>query len=93
MSLVTYDSYVNLVFGLTKMDKVNKEKAKSFVKAIRDGSSTNLCGGLLKGMNYVTIHIPSTTLMCEYVTGPYCSQNWFSYTKKKLHAMFELFEN
>lgn len=52
MSLVTYDSYVNLVFGLTKMDKVNKEKAKSFVEAIRDGSSTNLCGGLLKGKHY-----------------------------------------
>lgn len=49
MSLVTYDSDVSLVFGLIKMDKANKERAKSFVEAIHDGSCTNLCGGLLKG--------------------------------------------
>ena len=49
MSLVTYDSYVQLVFGLMKMDKANKERSKSFVKSIVDGSSTNLCGGLIKG--------------------------------------------
>lgn len=49
MSLVTYDTYVQLVFGLTKMDKANKERSKSFVESIVDGSSTNLSGGLFKG--------------------------------------------
>ena len=49
MSLVTYDSYVQLVFGLMKMDKANKERSKAFVQSIVDGSSTNLCGGLIKG--------------------------------------------
>ena len=49
MSLVTYDTYVELVFGLTKMGKANKERSKSFVQSIVDGSSTNLSGGLLKG--------------------------------------------
>ena len=49
MSLVTYDTYVQLVFGLTRMDKINKEKARSNVNSIVDGSSTNLSGGLIKG--------------------------------------------
>ena len=52
ISLVTYDTQVELVFGLMKMNKQNKERAKSFVESIRDGSSTNLCGGLLKGKSY-----------------------------------------
>ena len=49
MSLVTYDTYVELVFSLTRMDKINKEKARSNVNSIVDGSSTNLSGGLIKG--------------------------------------------
>ena len=54
MSLVTYDSYVQLVFGLMKMDKANKERSKAFVQSIVDGSSTNLSGGLIKGtMSYM----------------------------------------
>lgn len=51
LSVVTYDTNVTLDFPLTRMDAVNKEKTKLTVKAIRDGSSTNLCGGLLKGKN------------------------------------------
>lgn len=49
MSLVTYDTNVQLVFGLMKMDKANKQRSKSFVESIVDGSSTNLAGGLIKG--------------------------------------------
>ena len=52
MSLVTYDSYVQLVFGLMKMDKANKERSKAFVESIVDGSSTNLSGGLIKGTQH-----------------------------------------
>lgn len=61
MSLVTYDSYVQLVFGLMKMDKANKERSKAFVQSIVDGSSTNLCGGLIKGMY---IHVLTCSMQC-----------------------------
>ena len=49
LCVVTYDSNVKLDFPLTKMTPDSKERIKVIVKAIRDGSSTNLCGGLLKG--------------------------------------------
>ena len=50
LCVVTYDSNIKLDFPLTKMTPDNKEGTKVIVKAIRDGSSTNLCGGLLKGI-------------------------------------------
>ena len=64
MSLVTYDSYVQLVFGLMKMDKTNKERSKAFVQSIIDGSSTNLCGGLIKGT--CMQHVRAPPLPCTY---------------------------
>ncbi len=48
-SLVTYDTEVNLIFELMKMDAVNRSRAKAFAESIECGSSTNLCGGLIKG--------------------------------------------
>ncbi|XP_003383100.1 PREDICTED: uncharacterized protein LOC100635885 [Amphimedon queenslandica] len=53
LSVVTYDTNVKVDFGLTTMNQENKERSKVTVKAIRDGSSTNLCGGLLKGMEQI----------------------------------------
>lgn len=52
LSVVTYDTKVQVDFPLTSMDSANKERTKLMVKAIRDGSSTNLCGGLLKGNSF-----------------------------------------
>ena len=49
LSLVTYDTQVYLDFGLTAMDKTNKERTKHTIQNLRDGSCTNLCGGLMKG--------------------------------------------
>ena len=49
-SLVTYDSNVELRFGLIKMTTDNKARATTTVEAMKAGSSTNLCGGLLKGL-------------------------------------------
>ena len=49
ISLVVYDTNVELVFGLMKMTEENRKKARAFVSSIKDGSSTNLCGGLLAG--------------------------------------------
>ncbi|KAL5515927.1 hypothetical protein EMCRGX_G001172 [Ephydatia muelleri] len=51
-SLVTYDTNVYLKFELIKMTQ-DKAIATSTVEAIRAGSSTNLCGGLLKGMEEI----------------------------------------
>lgn len=54
MSVVTYDSYVYLDFGLMKMTKDNKATCQAKIKSITDGSSTNLSGGLLKGLEQVS---------------------------------------
>lgn len=62
-SLVTYDTNVELVFGLMKMEKDSKDRAKSFVESIHDGSSTNLCGGLLKGWSARTDILHTDTLL------------------------------
>ncbi len=51
LSLVVYDTNVTLLFGLMKMNKENKEKARTFVSSIHDGTTTNLFGGLRKGCN------------------------------------------
>ena len=59
MSVVSYDSDVRLEFGLTHMDDDSKGKTKALVKAISNGSSTNLCGGLLKG-NYSAARLHKT---------------------------------
>ena len=50
LSLVTYDTQVYLDFGLTAMDKLSKERTKALVSKLEPGSSTNLCGGLVKGI-------------------------------------------
>ena len=49
LSLVSYDTQVYLDFSLTAMDKANKDRTKLSVEKLQDGSSTNLCGGLMKG--------------------------------------------
>jgi hypothetical protein len=53
LSLVTYDTQVYLDFPLTAMGGANKDKTKTIISKLRDGSSTNLCGGLVKGMEEV----------------------------------------
>ena len=50
LSVVTYDSNVNVNFELMQMNEDKKTYARSLVASIMEGSSTNLCGGLLKGM-------------------------------------------
>jgi len=50
LSIVTYDASVYLDFGLLSMTKENKDFALNKIKAISSGSTTNLCGGLMKGL-------------------------------------------
>ena len=49
LSLVTYDTKVTLEFGLTSITKANKDRTKLLIQSIKDGSDTNLCGGLMEG--------------------------------------------
>ncbi len=49
LSLVVYDSCVDLIFELMNMTTENKRRAKTSVATIRIDSSTNLSGGLIKG--------------------------------------------
>ena len=50
LSLVTYDTNVYLDFSLTSMSTTNKDKTKITISKLREGSSTNLCGGLVRGI-------------------------------------------
>ena len=50
LSLVTYDSIVSVPFELMQMTEENKKSAMSFVERIQAGTSTNLSGGLFKGL-------------------------------------------
>ena len=53
LCLVLYDDVVNVEFPLTTMTKENKEICTLEVAKITDGGTTNLCGGLLKGMEQI----------------------------------------
>merc|ERR1712013_818779 len=50
LALITYDTQVYADFGLMKMTKGNKQKASQKIQNISDGTCTNLCGGLLRGL-------------------------------------------
>ena len=50
LSLVSYDTNVYLNFPLRAMSRRNKETALQEIKVLQAGSSTNLCGGLMKGL-------------------------------------------
>eukprot|EP00795_Rhopilema_esculentum_P005872 gene5872-11198_t len=50
LSIVTYDTNVTLDFKLMKMTKDNKTSCLEKIRNISSGNSTNLSGGLLKGL-------------------------------------------
>jgi Mg-chelatase subunit ChlD len=53
LSLVTYDTQVYVDFGLTAMDRSSKDRTKAMISKLEQGSCTNLCGGLVKGMEQI----------------------------------------
>ena len=55
LSLVLYDTEVSLEFPLIPMTKENKEFTKFKVEKIIQRGATNLCGGLLKGMEQIIL--------------------------------------
>eukprot|EP00731_Ephydatia_muelleri_P001001 Em0001g1001a len=56
LALVTYDSQTYVKFHLLHMSNRNKRTASDVVNSIRAGTNTDLCAGLLKGMEEVTYH-------------------------------------
>jgi len=50
LAFVTFDSNVKTVLPFTVMNEAGKDKARKLVGNLKDGSSTNLCGGLVTGM-------------------------------------------
>ena len=55
LCLVLYDDVVTVEFPLTPMTWENKEMTKAKVEKITHRGATNLCGGLLKGMEQIIL--------------------------------------
>ena len=53
MALITFDDRVAVEFELLEMSEHNREKCLARVAAIHSGGSTNLSGGLLRGMDLI----------------------------------------
>jgi len=53
LAIVSYDHAVAVDLGLTQMDQKGKELAVTAVAKIRAGGSTDLCAGMLKGLELV----------------------------------------
>jgi hypothetical protein len=53
LGFVAYDNEVNVPLPLTEMTSQGKEKALAAINGITARGSTNLCGGLLKGLELI----------------------------------------
>ena len=51
--IVLFDSSIDVLLPLTKMDASGKERASQLIKSIKERGSTDLSGGLLKGLELV----------------------------------------
>ncbi|KAI6650539.1 hypothetical protein LOD99_7590 [Oopsacas minuta] len=53
IALIVYDGNIDEIFPLTKITSTNKSQIENKIDSVQTGGSTNLCGGLLKGMQMV----------------------------------------
>ena len=53
LALIVYDNSIDVIFGLTKITSENKGQIEANIDSVHTRGSTNLCGGLLKGMQMV----------------------------------------
>ena len=53
LSIVTFDTNVETILNVTKMNKEGKEISRKKIKSIQAGSCTNLSGGLFEGYSIV----------------------------------------
>lgn len=54
LAVISYDTQIHLDFGLMRMTKHNKTSCLTKIQKIKSGSSTNLSGGLLKGLDQIS---------------------------------------
>lgn len=50
VAFVTFDSRVKVLMNFCEMNQTNKEKALDLITKLKAGSSTNLCGGIVEGV-------------------------------------------
>ena len=53
LGIIAYDDKVNVISHMRTMDSKGKELAKSSIKTINTGGSTNVCGGLEVGVDEI----------------------------------------
>ena len=53
LALIVYDGSIDVIFALTKITSENKGQIEAKIDSVKTRGSTNLCGGLLKGMQMV----------------------------------------
>lgn len=51
VGIVLFDSSIDVLLPLTKMDAGGKDRASQLIKTIKERGSTDLSGGLLKGLD------------------------------------------
>ena len=61
LSIVTYDAEVECPMPLTRMDQSGKTLAAKVITTIRAGTTTNLSGGLMRGIEELTTTTPAET--------------------------------
>ena len=55
LCLIVYDDSVDLIFNLTYVNPENKNDIETKIEEVHTRGSTNLCGGLLKGMQEIML--------------------------------------
>jgi uncharacterized protein YegL len=60
LSIITFDTDVSTILGVTQMNKFGKEKSIEKIKTIRAGTCTNLSGGLFEAYNIMESRVDSS---------------------------------
>lgn len=63
LTLIAYDTDVDVILPPTLMTKENADKATQITNSIRAGTSTNMSGGLIEGLNNIPSDLPKTTVV------------------------------
>jgi uncharacterized protein YegL len=61
LGVVLFDSSIDVLLPLTKMDAGGKDRASQLIKTIKERGSTDLSGGLLKGLDLLRTRAQSDT--------------------------------
>eukprot|EP00029_Vermamoeba_vermiformis_P002675 TRINITY_DN1304_c0_g1_i1.p1 TRINITY_DN1304_c0_g1~~TRINITY_DN1304_c0_g1_i1.p1 ORF type:complete len:554 (+),score=136.71 TRINITY_DN1304_c0_g1_i1:55-1662(+) len=61
LGIVLFDSSIDVLLPLTKMDAGGKDRASQLIKTIKERGSTDLSGGLLKGLDLLRTRAQADT--------------------------------